>query len=84
MFSPIADENVPCTVAVATDQVRRPRLERHEPTVPGDVRSRAGAVRLRAAGAGLRAVWAQIPVEPSRVSRMMSAWPAWRAVSWIM
>lgn len=27
---------------------------------------------------------AQIPREPSRVSRMMSAWPAWRAVSSII
>jgi len=27
---------------------------------------------------------AQVPREPSRVSRMMSAWPAWRAVSSII
>jgi hypothetical protein len=41
------------------------------------------AGRGRASEAGTRS-WPQIPREPSRVSRMMSAWPACRAVSSIM
>jgi len=49
---------------------------------PSRRRGRIGSRRSRARGdIGARV---QIPREPSRVSRMMSAWPAWRAVSSIM